>query len=101
MPLERGYYSGHSISAILKYVRISVLNDNFGCSEYSTGGDGKFLFVLDPLVGHHDLFITADHQTDQSMGIIIDNVFSSNSVKFNNKPFIMSGISIFMENRQM
>lgn len=72
------------------HLQLSVLNDNSGFSEYSTRKNGEFIFVLDPLKGNHDMFITANHQTGQSMEIFIDNDFSTDPVKFNNKPFTLS-----------
>jgi hypothetical protein len=71
-------------------VQLSVLSDSPGFSEYNTGGNGEFLFVLDPLAGNHDLFISATHQSAQSIEILIDNDFSADRVKFNNKPFILT-----------
>ena len=71
-------------------IQLSVLSENPGFSEYNTGENGEFLFVLDPLAGNHDLFITATHQSAQSIEILIDNDFSADRVKFNNMPFILT-----------
>jgi hypothetical protein len=70
--------------------RFRVFSDSPGFSEYNTGDNGEFLFVLDPLTGDHDLFITAYYHSEQSIEIHIDNDFSTDRVKFNKRPFILT-----------
>jgi hypothetical protein len=73
-------------------VQLSVLGDNPSFFEYITGVDGKFLFVVDDMEGRCDLFISVYHKTEQSLDLVIDNDFSSDRIKFNNKPFILNDL---------
>jgi hypothetical protein len=73
-------------------VRLSVLTDNPAFSEYRTGENGKFLFVLDDLTGSHDLYFTFKHQAEQSLDLKMDNDFSTGRVKLNYKPFILDDL---------
>jgi len=99
IPEKRGMtVSGEVISAASREpigkasVRLIVLTNNPTFSEYVTRENGKFLFVLDDMTGRYDLFITADHQTEQSLDLVLDNEFSPARIKLSNNPFILNDL---------
>lgn len=73
------------------HVQLLTMGDNPDFLAYNTRENGEFFFVLNPLTGNHDMFITAEHHTEQSLDILIDNDFSVSRVKFNSQPFTLSG----------